>query len=85
MGLQHFYDKGLLPLLWAVAWTARGKMTLNGPPNHLNYCVIFIAQTKFANVAAVRITQPRGPRVGDSCNRKLTRMNSEWPSMAKVS
>ena len=34
-------------------------------PNFLNYCVICIAYTRFTNVAAGRMTQPGGPRVGD--------------------
>jgi hypothetical protein len=34
-------------------------------PTCLNYCEIFIICTKFTNVAASRIIQPGGPRVGD--------------------
>ena len=65
MGLQPFYDKGLLLLLWAVSWAVREKITLSGAPNHLNYCIIFIAYTQFTNMSAGRIIQPGGPRVGD--------------------
>jgi len=61
------------------------KITLSGLPNHLNYCIIFIADTHFTNVAAGRIIQPGGPRVEDSCYRKLTTMTSEWSSVTQVS
>jgi len=35
MGLQHFYDKGPHPLLWAGPRAARGKITVGGRPNCL--------------------------------------------------
>jgi len=60
MVLQPFYGRGPHPLLWAGLRVARGKITMNGIPNHLNYCEIFIMHTKFRNVAAGRIIQPGG-------------------------
>jgi len=34
-------------------------------PNRLNYWLIFISHIQFTNLAAGRIKQPGGPRVGD--------------------
>jgi hypothetical protein len=41
MGLQTFYDKWPHLLLWGGSRAARGKITVSGTANHLNYCVIF--------------------------------------------
>jgi hypothetical protein len=67
VGLQTFYGNGPHPLLWAASRDTREKITISGITNHLNYCEIFIIYTQFTNVAAVRIIQPGGPRVGDPC------------------
>jgi hypothetical protein len=56
-------------LLWAGSRAARGKITVSGIPNRLNYCESFIMYIKLANVAAGHITQPGGPRVEDSIYR----------------
>ena len=41
-------------LLWAVSRHTRGKVTVRGTANSLNYCVICILCTQFTNVAAGR-------------------------------
>lgn len=41
-------------LLWAGSRCARGKVTVRGIANSLNYCVICIVCTQFTNVAAGR-------------------------------
>ena len=46
---------------------------------------MFIAHTQFTNVAAGRIIQPGGLRVGDSYYRKLRRIKTEWSSVAQGS
>jgi hypothetical protein len=38
------------PLLWAGTQATRGKITVSGIPNLMNYCVIFIIHTLFINV-----------------------------------
>jgi hypothetical protein len=43
---------------------AHGKVTINGKPNRVNYCVIFVVYIQFTNVAADRMIQPGGPRFG---------------------
>jgi hypothetical protein len=53
------------PLLWARSRAARGKITVSGTPNCLNYCENFVLHTQFTNVTAARIIQPGGPRRGD--------------------
>jgi len=65
MGLETFSDKGPRPLLWAGSPAARGKITISGISIRLNYCVIFKLCTQFTNMAAVRIIQPGGQRIGD--------------------
>jgi len=47
MGVQHCYGKGEQLLLWAGSQATRRKITLSGIPNHLKYCVIFMAHTSF--------------------------------------
>jgi len=59
MGLQPFYGKGQHLLLLAGLWTTCGKITVNGIPNHLNYCVIFMVYSQF------KMWQSGGPQVGD--------------------
>jgi len=44
---------------------ALGKITVNDKPNRLNCCVIFIVRTEIIKLAAGRVIQPGGPRVGD--------------------
>ena len=39
---KPFYGEGTHPLLWADSWAARGKITVSGIFNCLNYYVIFI-------------------------------------------
>lgn len=41
MGIQPFYGKKWHPLLWAGSLAAHGKITINGVPKWLNYCVIY--------------------------------------------
>jgi hypothetical protein len=67
MGVQAFYDQGPHPLLWARSRAARGKITISGTPNRLNYCVIFMVYAQFTNLDAGRITEPGGPRIGNQC------------------
>jgi hypothetical protein len=57
MGLQPFYGKGPHLLLLAGSWTTCGKITVNGIPNHLNYCVIFMVYSQF------KMWQSGGPQV----------------------
>jgi len=45
IGVQSFYDEGPLPLMCAGSRAARGKITVAGIPDCLNYCVIFIVYT----------------------------------------
>jgi hypothetical protein len=54
MGLQTFYGKGPHPLLWAGSLAARGKITIGGIHNRLNYCIIFRVYTQFQIAAADR-------------------------------
>jgi hypothetical protein len=51
---QLFYGKTPHPLLWAGSRAARGKITVSGIPNRLNYCDMFIVYiyTQFTNEAA---------------------------------
>jgi hypothetical protein len=51
MSLQTSYGKGPHSLLWAGSRPARGKITVSGIPNLLNYCVIYMVYTQFTNVA----------------------------------
>jgi len=39
MGLQRFYDTGPHLILWGDSRAARGRITVSGIPNRLNYCV----------------------------------------------
>jgi hypothetical protein len=50
MSTQTFYGKGPHLLLWFGSRAARGKISVSGIPNCLNYCVIFIVYTWFTNV-----------------------------------
>jgi hypothetical protein len=65
MGLQTFHGKGPHLLLWSGPQAARGKVTVRGTPNCLNYWVIFLVRTQFTNVAVDLIIQTGGPRVED--------------------
>jgi len=49
MGLQPFNGTGPHSLLRA----ARGKITVSGVSNYLNYCEIFIVYTQFKNADRV--------------------------------
>ena len=62
--LPNFYGNGPHSLLWASSWAARGKITVSGTPDRLNYSV-FLVCMQFTSVAAGRIIQPDGQRVGD--------------------
>jgi len=44
IGVQS-YDKGPLPVMCAGSRAARGKITVAGIPDCLNYCAIFIVYT----------------------------------------
>jgi len=66
MGLQPLYGKGPRPILRAGSLAARGKMTIHGIPNRLNYCVIFIVYTSFTNVVFGHIIEAGGPRFADT-------------------
>jgi len=50
VGLQPFYGIGTHPLLWAGSRAARGKITVIGISNRLNYSVIFVLCTRFTNL-----------------------------------
>jgi len=67
MGVQHFYDKGPHPLLWACSWAACGKITISGVPNHVNYCVFFIVYMYFSSEEGVCMIQLGRLLVGDPC------------------
>ena len=54
MSLQTSYGKGPHPLLWVGSRPARGKITVSGTSNLLNYCVICTVYTQFTNVAVGR-------------------------------
>jgi len=41
MSLKLSHSQKPHSLLWASLQAACGKITMNGIPNHLNYCVIF--------------------------------------------
>lgn len=58
-----------------VGWLAqRGvKMTASGIPNRLNCCAVFTVYTQFTSMAAGRIVQPGGRRVGDMCAGAMRR------------
>jgi hypothetical protein len=45
IGVQYFYDKGPLPVMCAGSRATRGKITVAGIPECLNYCAIFIVYT----------------------------------------
>ena len=64
-GSTAFCGKRPYPLLWAVSRAKRGEIAVRGVSNRLNYCVMFIPYTQFTNVAAGRIIQRGGPRIGD--------------------
>lgn len=96
--LIFFYfvlDHGTLTFLWQkathliVGWFSQathGKITVNGIPNCLNYCKIFVFNAQFINVAVVHITKPGrqhgpcGPQVGDPCLRLLFHCRKHSPS-----
>jgi len=65
MCLQPFYGKGPHLLLLAGSPAPRGRTTISGIPNYLNYCEIFIAYTKITNESSGLIVQPGGTRFGD--------------------
>jgi hypothetical protein len=75
MGLRKIYGKGPHTLLKAGWLVANGKILGTGTPNRLNYCVIFMLHTQFANAAADCITQPgglyaaRGSRIGEPLSK----------------
>jgi hypothetical protein len=55
-------------LMWADSQAARGKITISGISNCLNYCEIFIVYTQFTNVSTGRVIQSGRPPVGDPCH-----------------
>jgi hypothetical protein len=55
MSLKLSHSQRPHPLLWASLQAACGKITMNGIPNHLNYCVIFTVYTKFTNLSSGNI------------------------------
>lgn len=65
MGVQTLHRLGPQPLLWTGSRAICGKITLSHISNYIKYCVTFTVRTPFTNLAAVRITQPDGPQVGD--------------------
>jgi hypothetical protein len=81
MGVQTYHGEGPQPLMWGGSCAARGKITINGTPTRLNYCVIHthIAYTQFTHVGAGRITQPGGPRVGDPWCRPTCHEEQQIP------
>jgi len=75
MGVQHCYGKGEQLLLWAGSQATRRKITLSGIPNHLKYCVIFMAHTSFTNVATGHSIQPGRLWIGDPCIYQICMAN----------
>ena len=69
LGLQTVTRKEPYCLSRAGLRAARGQ-------NSLHYCVRFIVYTQFTNVAAGRLIQDGGPRVGDPCLVPLINYNS---------
>jgi hypothetical protein len=51
----------------ACSRAARGKITLSGIPNFLNYCVVVMVYTQVTIMATGLIKKPNGPQVGDPC------------------
>jgi len=65
MDVQHFYDKGPHPSLWAGPQAARGTITISTVCNHLSHHVIFTVHTQFMNVTTRCMLQCGQPQVGD--------------------
>ena len=63
MGVQPFDGKGPHPLSWAGSQVTLRKITINGIPKYLNYCVIFIVCTLDAGLLA-RSQYSEGPATG---------------------
>jgi len=59
VGFQHFYGKGPHSL-WKSGSRAALGIIITGRPNQVNYCVIFLLDKEFTNMAAGRIIQPAG-------------------------
>jgi len=64
MRLQPLHDKLAQLLVWAGSRVARGKITVSGAPNCLNYCVIYIVLRNLET----------WPMVGDSWPRATVRV-----------
>jgi len=76
MGVEFFFQ---IPTAVIVGWLAGRTVNITirvGLPACLNYSVIFIVHmyvfiysiySQFTNMAAGRVTQPGGPRVGRPC------------------
>ena len=58
---SKFYDKGPQALLCAVSQAARGKITVRGMNNCLNYREIFIIYAHFTDVTADHLIQAGRP------------------------
>jgi len=68
MSVQPFNGEGPCLLLWAGSRSVCGKITVGGIPNfHLNYSVISLVYTQYANVVAGSIIKPDGLQVGAPC------------------
>lgn len=65
-GVQTFYGTGPHSLSWAGSRAASGKIKIREIPNRRHYCLILLVCTEFTSVAADRILQTGGQRVGDS-------------------
>jgi hypothetical protein len=52
MSVQPFNGEGPCLLLWAGLQSVCGKITVGGIPNYLNYSVISLVYTQYANVVA---------------------------------
>jgi hypothetical protein len=63
-GRPPLYGKWPHPIMWAGSRAAGGKTTITAKPKLPNQCVIFIIYTSFTNVAAERVIQAGGPRIG---------------------
>ena len=65
MSLKLSHSKIPHPLLWTSLQAARGKITVNGISNHLNYSVMFTVYTQLTNLSSGNINtnwQPVGWR-----------------------
>ena len=59
MSLKLVPSRGSHLLPWASTQVACVKITVNGTPNNLNYCVIFTVYTQFTDLSSGSINTNR--------------------------